>query len=241
MSITNSESLELFKLVFKKWAELICKDIDKDLDRLDELDMFDQYYVRAVWQKRADSLFKITKYIEFSDDPEVQYKMIMEVFFPESIEASEVLKGELAERLKWMKSKIAKDYEKSVISKINFHNVTSPIEQIFLMEWEYHSIGKKYEVTLLPQASLNTNKGTYIIDFVVSKKISKSQTMRIAIELDGHEFHEKNKSQVMADERRERAIVTEGLPVLRFSGSEIVRNPRSCVVEIAEYIGKNFA
>lgn len=57
----------------------------------------------------------------------------------------------------------------------------------------------------------------------------------VAIELDGHAFHEKTKEQVAHDKKRERAIVRAGLPVLRVSGHEIWRNARACVLEVVEY------
>ena len=42
--------------------------------------------------------------------------------------------------------------------------------------------------------------------------------------------------QVRADNARERAIVREGVTVLRFSGSGVTRNCQACVSEIVEFM-----
>jgi very-short-patch-repair endonuclease len=71
---------------------------------------------------------------------------------------------------------------------------------------------------------------TYKADFVV---LRKDHDLRLVVEIDGHDFHEKTRSQVAKDKARERAIVRAGYTVLRFTGSEVVRNPRKCVEEVA--------
>lgn len=49
--------------------------------------------------------------------------------------------------------------------------------------------------------------------------------MAIAIELDGHDFHERTKEQATRDKRRDRALVAAGWSVLRFTGSEVIKSP----------------
>lgn len=56
----------------------------------------------------------------------------------------------------------------------------------------------------------------------------KGEGVRVAIECDGHAFHEKTKDQVAKDKARERAIVEAGYVVIRFSGSEIWNDPMAC-------------
>ena len=68
------------------------------------------------------------------------------------------------------------------------------------------------------------------VDFVmVSPMSGQDEPLVIVIECDGHDFHEKNKEQVRRDKSRERKIVAAGCKVLRFSGSEIWRDPIGCV------------
>ncbi len=45
------------------------------------------------------------------------------------------------------------------------------------------------------------------------------------IECDGHEFHERTKEQATSDKARDRIIQHAGIPILRFTGSEIFRDP----------------
>lgn len=49
--------------------------------------------------------------------------------------------------------------------------------------------------------------------------------MAIAIELDGHDFHERTKEQATRDKKRDRALVSAGWSVLRFTGSEVIKAP----------------
>lgn len=53
----------------------------------------------------------------------------------------------------------------------------------------------------------------------------------VAIECDGHDFHEKTKKQASRDKARDRAITAAGYSVMRFTGSEIWRDPFACAGE----------
>jgi very-short-patch-repair endonuclease len=56
--------------------------------------------------------------------------------------------------------------------------------------------------------------------------------LKLDIECDGHDFHEKTKWQVAHDKKRERDIQEIGWIVIRFSGSEIYANAFKCVDQI---------
>lgn len=70
-------------------------------------------------------------------------------------------------------------------------------------------------------------KGAYRLDFAV---ITPKQ--KLAIELDGHEFHERTKEQAARDKSRDRALVADGWKVLRFTGSEVWRDVGACISEL---------
>lgn len=53
-------------------------------------------------------------------------------------------------------------------------------------------------------------------------------TDRLVVECDGHDFHEKTKEQAAHDKARDRAFLEDGWPVMRFTGSEIYRDPFAC-------------
>jgi very-short-patch-repair endonuclease len=60
----------------------------------------------------------------------------------------------------------------------------------------------------------------------------------VLVECDGHDFHEKTKEQVARDKKRDREIKSLGFEMLRFSGSEIYKDPTSCAKEVTEYLIK---
>lgn len=54
----------------------------------------------------------------------------------------------------------------------------------------------------------------------------------IVVECDGHDFHERTKDQAQHDKARDRVFTAAGYRTLRFTGSEIHRNPIKCAVEV---------
>jgi hypothetical protein len=59
---------------------------------------------------------------------------------------------------------------------------------------------------------------------------------RLVLEVDGHEFHEKTKEQAIRDKSRDRFITGKGLPIFRFTGSEIFNQPNQIAKEVEDYI-----
>ncbi len=70
--------------------------------------------------------------------------------------------------------------------------------------------------------------GGYRVDFALPH-------WKIAIELDGHEYH-KTKSQRTYDARRERALQRQGWRVIRYTGSEVYHDAARCVEDAAHII-----
>lgn len=64
---------------------------------------------------------------------------------------------------------------------------------------------------------------------------------KLGIELDGHAFHERTPAQVARDKQRERALIRHGFTILRFTGTEMVRNPRKCLDEVSDLIAQKIA
>lgn len=58
----------------------------------------------------------------------------------------------------------------------------------------------------------------------------------VFIECDGHDFHERTKEQAARDRQKDRAIQSSGIPVLRFTGSEIHRNLEDCAEQVFQFI-----
>lgn len=54
------------------------------------------------------------------------------------------------------------------------------------------------------------------------------------VECDGHDWHERTQQQAAYDRARDRALLREGLPTIRFTGSEIHRDANQCAREVLE-------
>lgn len=78
---------------------------------------------------------------------------------------------------------------------------------------------------LLVQAQVPIEGAVYRPDFAFFTK-----NVRLIVELDGHDFHERTKEQAARDKSRDRAFVLAGWMVLRFTGSEIYRDVKAAVV-----------
>lgn len=86
--------------------------------------------------------------------------------------------------------------------------------------------------------------GPYRVDFaLVAVAVShdaddpkKMPLLKIAIECDGHDFHERTKEQAAHDRARDRYLQAAGLTVLRFTGSEIWRSAEGCRDEIISHV-----
>ena len=60
----------------------------------------------------------------------------------------------------------------------------------------------------------------------------------VYVEADGHSYHERTKEQARHDKQRDRFFASQGLTVLRFTGSEIHRNASRCAAEVLELLTK---
>lgn len=120
----------------------------------------------------------------------------------------------------------------------------SPIEQLFFIHFRDGLEGTRHDLPAMdaegsvrcsPQAEIKVGKKKYRADFLVTCLV-KSKEHKFVIECDGHDFHEKTKAQAMRDKARERNLINDGYTVLRFTGSEIVKNPIKCAIEAVTII-----
>lgn len=240
MALTGEEFLQLTRAAIKKVAELTLRDLDEDLRAYPTLGVTDQTYTQAYWRKYTTLAFDICNQVTRTPaNDEEKWNLIFEVYghlFPGL--PSTVIRPDVTSRLDWFKRRIAKEFEVEFTRLINANAISSPIEQIFLMEWKFAGLDKKLNVHLSPHEPISTEVGSYAVDFLIVPEDPSLEKVKIAIELDGHDFHEKTKQQVRNDKARERAIVQQGVTVLRFSGSEIVRDGRGCVEEVEKFLRK---
>lgn len=75
--------------------------------------------------------------------------------------------------------------------------------------------------------------GRYRVDISVRSIIGE-----IAVEADGHAYHERTKEQAAHDRRRDRHLQAAGWTVLRFTGSEIHQDAEGCAREVVEHMAR---
>lgn len=83
------------------------------------------------------------------------------------------------------------------------------------------------EFWITPQAAIDGCRVDFLLWFKRHLHVAG-----IAIECDGHAFHEKTKEQAARDKDRDRRILVAGFPVMRFTGSEIYRDVHRCVEQV---------
>lgn len=135
-----------------------------------------------------------------------------------------------------------------------FYSFGSPIEEQFFFgvlfaawgrgaQFEYVTGNKKYSVrhdvsasTTMPErvsvwiqpelAGMHPDFLVHFEDWVgPDDQLARSQ---LAVECDGHDFHERTKEQARRDKGRDRKLVAAGVQVVRFTGSEIFADPLRC-------------
>jgi very-short-patch-repair endonuclease len=231
--LSNHTALQLYRAFVKKWFELILERCDRDIARLPALGDLDQLALRARWEKEIDLLLAAHSSMEKYDSEAGKIELIAQVFGDQFGLPAHSMPADIHQRLDWYKNRVAAQYERALKRDVNQHGITSPIEQIFLMEWRFLRIDERYGLKIRPQDNIEIDGAAYRIDFVVE---ALSGNIKFAIELDGHDFHERTKEQAARDRQRERSITKHGYTIIRFTGSEVFSNPRKCIEEVIEIV-----
>ena len=82
-----------------------------------------------------------------------------------------------------------------------------------------------YGLLLVPQKPV----GRYRVDFALYPH-------RLAIEIDGHDHHERTKEQATKGKRRARDLQLAGWTVLPFSGSDVWNDPFGCCEDVNRFV-----
>lgn len=104
----------------------------------------------------------------------------------------------------------------------------SPLEVSFDIWWQL--CGDQFgDAAIASQVTIDCGDEQFRVDFVACRRtghpIPLSPSNCVIVELDGHEFHERTKSQVARRNHRDRVLASAGWRILHFSGSEFHRNP----------------
>jgi very-short-patch-repair endonuclease len=112
----------------------------------------------------------------------------------------------------------------SLVPTVQRPEFESPIERLFWEEWQRQGGSATLDLAYQYRPA-NT---PYRVDFAhVSTKT--------AVELDGYEYHS-SKEQFTHDRKRQRELERLGWRFIRFSGSELMRNPEACFSEALDFV-----
>lgn len=148
-------------------------------------------------------------------------------------------------RLFWFSKHGNSDIERLILTTEMANNAESPIEQImqfalFQTMYLYPGfMGKPLEFSFNPTFYGFGFSKNYRPDIFFNgndQPYGDFDNYQLAIECDGHEFHEKTKEQVEYRNERDLELKKHGIDVLHFSGSQIYNNPFKCALQIIELI-----
>ena len=147
---------------------------------------------------------------------------------------------------------LAAEIRELAMTRLEEYPVESPIEAIFAAWFvamkRTHGDFFCYAFELMPQEWVQAGGHDYRLDFEVwledpdliieGQRLGVKPFESIAVELDGHDFHERTKDQVTQRNQRDRDLQASGWKVFHFSGSEVHRDPEACVNEVMEYASR---
>lgn len=117
-------------------------------------------------------------------------------------------------------------------------DISSPIEQLFFVaihlvaEMNFIALGvaqssfsdENDDLLIIPQWKV----GKYKVDFALRQHpIDRI----VCVELDGHEFHDRDERQRRYEKSRDRFLTASGFSALHFTGSEVVKDPCAVAIE----------
>lgn len=223
--------MQVCGMALNRLNEIVQAKIEEDRARYAAgVDVFEEVWLRAYWNRFVQVMLRASTSMGEYETERGKLSLVEDEYGEDLGLRRPLVAGDVKRHAEFFKEKIAHEYIKQIETLIAKHEVSSPVEQLFIVQWRYLDASRRYGLTLSPQEIVETEAGRFAVDFVV-RSTSREP---VAIEIDGHDFHEKTKEQVASDKRRERAIVKKGFKLLRFTGSEITRNPRACVADVVE-------
>lgn len=156
---------------------------------------------------------------------------------------------QVAKAAAWLADQSRTRFTEELQNQIADRLLESPLEATFLAWWEavdrLEAAGSDISVrlSLLNQHRVKVGDREYRADFVISvgdtdfsyeAHVAGYHYPLILVELDGHDYHERTKAQVIDRDQRDRALLAAGWRIFHFSGSELVRNPERCVREVRD-------
>jgi very-short-patch-repair endonuclease len=116
----------------------------------------------------------------------------------------------------------------------------SPIELAFWLAWFtaryiWRTESDAEAFLARPQHEVEARGNHYRLDFAFI-----GDGVKVAVELDGHEFHERTPEQVEKRNGRDADLQSLGWTVIHFSGRQVLRNPEACAERVHGAICDSF-
>ena len=131
-------------------------------------------------------------------------------------------------KLEWLAKKSESPIEKRLLAGMLCHLAGGIVGRVIYADLPNPPWERDGDVEIHLQKQI----GDYRVDFCIDVR----NACQIVVECDGHDFHERTKEQARRDKSRDRWFVSQGIRVVRFTGSEIYRNTEECVDEISALI-----
>jgi very-short-patch-repair endonuclease len=109
----------------------------------------------------------------------------------------------------------------------------SPVELAFWLAWFTarsiwrSDLSDNDAFVARPQYQTESRGRRYRLDFAFV-----GDNVKVAVEIDGHEFHERTPEQVERRNERDADLQSEGWTVVHFSGRQVLRNPEACTERV---------
>lgn len=143
----------------------------------------------------------------------------------------------------------AEIFGEEMFNNLGDYGMQSPIEDLFWIALHLQCAAERvpvnpdidlrsdhqtwYGVFSTPQAKIDS----YRVDFLLERFGFGERAVPVIVELDGHEFHDKDKRQRSYEKARDRHLVKRGYRVLHFTGSDVVADPYRVAFEALETLG----
>jgi hypothetical protein len=98
-----------------------------------------------------------------------------------------------------------------------------------------------WDAFIVPQVSLMSYRVDFAVFHMLVSCIRRTGELKkkysvLAIECDGHDYHERTKEQADRDRKRDRCLLSANIPVMRFTGSQIWKDATACALEVDKYL-----
>lgn len=140
----------------------------------------------------------------------------------------------------WIAAVMRDRFTDDVSMMASMGSFDSPIEAIFYAYFTAYAEANGRIFTLHPQHEVQCGEAKYRLDFILEVNdtdllyeayLHGCEFQPMAIELDGHDFHERTKEQVTYRNQRDRDLQAAGWRVMHYSGSELHASPARAVLD----------